>query len=65
MSCLYYHKTSVNWTWQGGKLLQGVSTHEVRQPFKHVVFWDHVTNRKRFIFSTKMPEATKVNSVVT
>ena len=36
-------------------------TYKVRQPFKHVVFWDHVTNQKHFI----MPEATKVSAVVT
>ena len=34
-------------------------------PFKHVFFWDNVTNQKRFIPITTVPEATKVCSSVT
>ena len=28
------------------------------------VFWDHVTNQKRFISTTTIPKATKVSIVV-
>ena len=35
------------------------------QPFKHVLFKDRLTNRKCFVPSTTLPEATKVNNVVT
>ena len=65
MLYLYYHKTSGDWTWQGGELLKGAFTHEVMQLFNHVVFWDHVTNQKRLISTTTVPEVAKVNSVVT
>ena len=39
-------------------MLWGASTHKVTQPFKHMVFWNHVTNIKHFI-------ATKISKMVT
>lgn len=32
------------------------STYKIRETFKHVIFWDDVTNQKSFTSSTTMPE---------
>ena len=48
------------------KLGKAVSYYKgLRQHFKHMAFGNHGTNQKCFIFSTTMPEATKVISMVT
>ena len=49
----------------GDELVKGASTYKVTQPFKHAIFWDYMANRKCFISSTRILEATKVSSVVT
>ena len=38
---------------------------KVIQPLKHIVFLDHVTNQKYFIFTSTIPEATKFSGMVT
>ena len=61
---LYYYKTSSHC----GKVVsyyQELPPTEIIQPFKHVVYWDHLTNQKRFVPTITMSEATKLTSVVT
>ena len=41
-----------------------MSNHKATYPFDHVVTWAHVTNELRYIFTSTMPIATKLNRVM-
>ena len=58
-----YKNTCDNQTWQDDLPWVG-PTHKVTCPFSHVVFWDHVTKKTRFISATTVSLATKLGRMV-
>ena len=46
-------------------IMSHMSNHKATYSFDHVITWVHVTNELRYIFTSTMPIATKLNRVMT
>ena len=62
---LHYHSAHGYPVWKDGDLPWGAPNHEVIQRFDHVVLQGHVTKKNHYISPTRVPMATKLDSMIT
>ena len=62
---IQYHNAYGHQAWQGGYIQWGASFHKVKRPFDHVALQGLMTDKIRYISTTKMTVAMKLGRVVT
>ena len=62
---LYYQSAYGRQSWQDGNLTWQAPTYKVTWPFDHMVLQGHETNKNHFMFTTIVPLATKLGTMIT